>query len=83
MTSYGEIQTAVKAMKLGASDYIAKPFNPDELLKKIHFGGPLKSSGNQKWFFCGTGPNNPLQHLIFNNVATEHLTSAGFHGGRQ
>ncbi len=36
MTSYGEIQTAVKAMKLGASDYIAKPFNPDELLKKIN-----------------------------------------------
>ena len=36
MTSYGEIQTAVKEMKLGASDYIAKPFNPDELLKKIN-----------------------------------------------
>ncbi|MDR1259746.1 MAG: sigma-54 dependent transcriptional regulator [Tannerellaceae bacterium] len=35
MTSYAEIQTAVQAMKSGASDYIAKPLNPDELWKKI------------------------------------------------
>lgn len=35
MTSYADIQTAVQSMKLGASDYIAKPLNPDELLKKI------------------------------------------------
>ena len=36
MTSYAEIQTAVQAMKLGANDYISKPVNPDELLKKIN-----------------------------------------------
>lgn len=35
MTSYADIQTAVQAIKLGASDYIAKPLNPDELLSKI------------------------------------------------
>ena len=35
MTSYAEIQSAVMAMKLGANDYISKPINPDELLKKI------------------------------------------------
>ena len=35
MTSYAEIQTAVQAIKQGASDYIAKPVQPDELLKKI------------------------------------------------
>ena len=35
MTSYAEIQSAVIAMKLGANDYISKPVNPDELLKKI------------------------------------------------
>lgn len=35
MTSYGEIQNAVAAMKLGATDYIKKPIQPDELLKKI------------------------------------------------
>ena len=36
MTSYGEIQNAVTAMKLGATDYIKKPVQPDELLKKIN-----------------------------------------------
>ena len=35
MTGYADIQSAVQAMKLGASDYVPKPINPDELLKKI------------------------------------------------
>lgn len=35
MTSYADIQSAVQAIKLGASDYIGKPVNPEELLKKI------------------------------------------------
>lgn len=34
MTGYADIQSAVQTMKLGACDYIAKPVNPDELLKK-------------------------------------------------
>ncbi|MDO4163992.1 MAG: sigma-54 dependent transcriptional regulator [Bacteroides sp.] len=36
MTSYADIQSAVQAIKLGACDYVAKPVNPDELLKKIN-----------------------------------------------
>ncbi len=35
MTGYAEIQSAVQCMKLGATDYISKPIQPDELLKKI------------------------------------------------
>lgn len=35
MTSYGEIQNAVAAMKAGATDYIPKPIQPDTLLEKI------------------------------------------------
>lgn len=35
MTSYAEVQNAVEAMKLGATDYIAKPVQPDLLLQKI------------------------------------------------
>src|SRR5690554_3073994 len=31
MTGFSDIRTAVKAMKLGAFDYITKPVNPDEL----------------------------------------------------
>ena len=32
MTGYSDINTAVKAIKNGAADYISKPFNPDEVL---------------------------------------------------
>ena len=46
MTSYADIQTAVQSMKLGASDYIAKPLNPDELLKKIK--ELLPASGSER-----------------------------------
>lgn len=35
MTGYADIQSAVQAIKLGARDYVAKPVNPEELLKKI------------------------------------------------
>ncbi|HUI28515.1 MAG TPA: sigma-54 dependent transcriptional regulator [Candidatus Kryptonia bacterium] len=32
LTGHGTVQSAVEAMKLGASDYLIKPCNPDELL---------------------------------------------------
>ncbi|MBI2472370.1 MAG: sigma-54-dependent Fis family transcriptional regulator [Planctomycetes bacterium] len=35
MTSYGTVANAVDAMKLGASDYITKPFKRDELIVVI------------------------------------------------
>lgn len=31
ITAYGSIETAIKAMKQGATDYVTKPFNPEEL----------------------------------------------------
>lgn len=31
ITAYGTIENSVEAMKLGAFDYIQKPFNPDEI----------------------------------------------------
>jgi len=32
VTAFGDIQSAVTAMKIGAEDYLTKPINPDELL---------------------------------------------------
>src|SRR5215203_5795951 len=35
MTGFSDIRTAVKAIKLGALEYITKPVNPDELLMLV------------------------------------------------
>lgn len=35
MTGFSDVKTVVRAMKLGASDYITKPVNPEELLLSI------------------------------------------------
>ena len=35
MTNYANIKTAVKAMQLGAFEYVTKPINPDEILLSI------------------------------------------------
>jgi DNA-binding NtrC family response regulator len=32
ITGYSTVQNAVKAMKLGANDYISKPFNEDDII---------------------------------------------------
>jgi DNA-binding NtrC family response regulator len=38
MTAFGDIQSAVEAVKAGAEDYLVKPINPKELLTKINQG---------------------------------------------
>ena len=35
ITGYGSIETAVQAIKLGALDFIAKPFTPEELIELV------------------------------------------------
>ncbi len=46
MTGYAEVGTAVKAMKEGAFDYIAKPFTPDDILEVIQKALKNKASAN-------------------------------------
>jgi DNA-binding NtrC family response regulator len=38
MTAYGTVETAVEAMKLGAFDYVSKPFKMDELMLTVERG---------------------------------------------
>lgn len=35
ITGYASIQSSVQAMKMGASDYLEKPFTPDQLMKAV------------------------------------------------
>jgi DNA-binding NtrC family response regulator len=43
MTAYASVDTAVRAMKAGAYDYIVKPFDPDELSVLIRRAGDHRS----------------------------------------
>jgi DNA-binding NtrC family response regulator len=35
ITGYASIQSAVQSMKMGAADYLEKPFTPDQLLRSV------------------------------------------------
>jgi len=35
ITGFGSVQSAVQAMKLGAAEYLEKPFAPDDLVKVV------------------------------------------------
>lgn len=52
MTGHGDVPMAVKAMRIGASDFIEKPFEPDEMLQAIEravaqFQAASQSKGSQ------------------------------------
>ena len=46
MSAYGELEDAVEAMKLGAVEYLRKPFDLDELL--VHLRKALQNVGQQQ-----------------------------------
>ncbi|WP_410006859.1 sigma-54-dependent transcriptional regulator [Aequorivita nionensis] len=47
MTGYAEVDTAVKAIKKGALDYISKPFRPEELLMIIEADSQTMESAEE------------------------------------
>lgn len=47
MTGYGEVQTAVSAIKLGAFDFLEKPINPDILTRKIEAVFEMRQENNR------------------------------------
>lgn len=62
MTGYADIQSAVQAMKLGACDYVAKPVNPEELLKKMDEALNVSLAASRQTAYSGdiksTSPTN-------------------------
>jgi len=64
MTAYATVQTAVKAMKDGASDYLAKPFDKDELLVVV--AKALERASLRK-------ENRQLRHLVSDSVSLGNI----------
>lgn len=67
MTSYAEVQNAVEAMKLGATDYISKPIQPDLLLQKMKEA--LRSAS------LSSLPTTTIQSKVENITATTSASS--------
>jgi len=80
MTAYGTIETAVEAMKLGAFDYIMKPFSADEieiLVKKafehqdlVLENRRLHCELDEKYGYHNIIGESPLMKSIFEMVET-------------
>lgn len=93
MTSYGEVETAVNAMKLGAYDYVNKPFNLDDirfsvrkaletvrLKKEVDL---LRSRQKEQWGFDNIIGNSPVMREVFemlNKIARSDATTVLLQG---
>lgn len=79
ITGLSQIQTAVKAMKLGAFDYLSKPFDPDELkhvvdraLERRHLlqeNRNLKNEVSSKYRFENIIGSSPQMQAVFGLIA--------------
>ncbi len=87
MTAYGTVETAVDAMKIGAFDYILKPFSVDQIeimLKKIsdkhnliNENKYLKQEINRKYNFNEIiGTSYPMRNVmgLISKIATSKAT---------
>jgi len=78
MSAYGSVDTAVECMKMGAYDFISKPFKKDEIvmvLKKAEERERLKSENSQLRAvvsggdgFCGIISRNAAMQEIFAQI---------------
>jgi two-component system response regulator HydG len=75
MTSFNDVRTAVKAMRLGAFDYITKPVNPDELLMIIksalgnHSAVEVEITETPEQYIKGNSPYSDKLHSYIDIVA--------------
>jgi DNA-binding NtrC family response regulator len=64
VTAYGDVPTAVEAMKLGAADYMTKPVNPESLLQLIQkWLEKARTNGHGDQESIGIPPGTSLEEL--------------------
>ncbi len=74
MSAYGTLDTAIECMKLGAYDYISKPFKSDELLltlRKVQEREGLRSENIRLKRELHQGPG--FDHIIGSSLAMKRL----------
>ncbi|HSC74930.1 MAG TPA: sigma-54 dependent transcriptional regulator, partial [Pseudomonadales bacterium] len=87
MTSYASMRSAVDAMKLGAVDYIAKPFDHDEMLNTVRRvlgqGAAVSRQSPQDIMNTGEGESlpgvigdSPAMHALYNKISKVAPTDA-------
>ncbi|MBN1612126.1 MAG: sigma-54-dependent Fis family transcriptional regulator [Polyangiaceae bacterium] len=79
MTAYGAVDTAIRAMRAGAVDYLTKPINTDELLlvadralDQLHLrreAQALRSQLAERYRFENVVGSSPLMQQVFKIVA--------------
>ena len=60
LTGYGNLATAVAAIKTGAVDYLAKPAEPDDIVRALSVG-------------LGERPQPPVEPMSADRVRWEHI----------
>lgn len=78
MSAYGSVETAVECMKMGAYDFISKPFKKDEIvmvLKKAEERERLKAENSQlreaaagRFAYSGIISHNARMEDVFNQI---------------
>jgi DNA-binding NtrC family response regulator len=69
MTAFGSLETAIKAIKEGAFDYISKPFNIETMVATVQRALVLRSTVRKNGFDEGAGDEEVASGLVGRNPA--------------
>ena len=74
LTAYGSVETAIEALKLGAFDYVTKPFKVDELLitvqRALEYNKALAENADLK---AQLGTRYHLENIVAESSAMKHV----------
>jgi len=80
MTSFGNVETAVEGLKLGAIDYILKPWDNEKLIQLIkdavkqHRKANKQQPNKDTFMFSGTSPAMEKVYKVTNRIAKTDAT---------
>ena len=75
ITGYSDLRTAVKVVRMGAFDYITKPFIPDEILYIINQALTQNGEETSSVRTTKTKNGNSYPYLFSNSAFSRHLQS--------